>query len=132
LISPERQIPLQNQTDEFFNEKHENDFKKIRNHIIEAKLYLDPLLSMDTVASEMGMSKSYFSKLINSYSNYNFSDFVNSLRVAQAKKFLSDGEFSQYTIVAIGLECGFNSKSTFYSAFKKFTSETPTTYRAQF
>jgi AraC-like DNA-binding protein len=68
----------------------------------------------------------------NSYSSYNFSDFINSLRVEQAKKFLSDNEFSQYTIVAIGLECGFNSKSTFYSAFKNFTSETPTTYRAQF
>lgn len=132
LISPENQIPLEKQTDDFFNEKHQNDFNKIRNHIIQEKLYLDPLLSMESVASELGMSKSYFSKLINSYSNFNFSDFINSLRVEQAKKFLSDDEFSQYTIVAIGLECGFNSKSTFYSAFKKFTSETPTTYRAQF
>jgi AraC-like DNA-binding protein len=132
LISPENQFPLGKQTDDFFNEKHQNDFNKIRNHIIEEKLYLDPLLGMESVASDLGMSKSYFSKLVNSYSSYNFSDFINSLRVEQAKKFLSDNEFSQYTIVAIGLECGFNSKSTFYSAFKKFTSETPTTYRAQF
>jgi AraC-like DNA-binding protein len=78
------------------------------------------------------MTKSYFSKLVKSHSSYKFSDFINSVRVEQAKKLLSDNEFSQYTIVAIGLECGFNSKSTFYSAFKKFTSETPTTYRAQF
>lgn len=132
LINPDKNLDYENQTDDFFNEKHQNDFNKIHNHIIDQKLYLDPLLSMDTVASELSMSKSYFSKLINSYSKYNFSDFVNSLRVEQAKKFLSDDEFSQYTIVAIGLECGFNSKSTFYSAFKKFTSETPTTYRAQF
>ncbi|MGM5469574.1 helix-turn-helix domain-containing protein [Flavobacteriaceae bacterium LMO-SS05] len=132
LITPENQLNLEKQSGDFFNEKHQNDFKKIKNHIIESKLYLDPLLSMEFVASELGMSKSYFSKLINSYSSYNFSDFINSLRVEQAKKFLSDDEFSQYTIVAIGLECGFNSKSTFYSAFKKFTSETPTTYREQF
>ena len=132
LISSPSNIYSANKDDDFFNEKHENDFLKIRNHIIEEKLYLDPLLSMETTANDLGMSKSYFSKLINSYSNYNFSDFVNSLRVEQAKKFLSDDEFSQYTIVAIGLECGFNSKSTFYSAFKKFTSETPTSYRAQF
>lgn len=132
LITSENQLNIEKETDDFFNVKHENDFKKIRNHIIETKLYLDPLLSMETTANELGMSKSYFSKLINSYSNYNFSDFINSLRVEQAKKFLSDNEFSQYTIVAIGLECGFNSKSTFYSAFKKFTSETPTTYRTQF
>ena len=132
LISTPSNIYSTNKDDDFFNEKHENDFLKIRNYIIEEKLYLDPLLSMETTANELGMSKSYFSKLINSYSNYNFSDFINSLRVEQAKKFLSDDEFSQYTIVAIGLECGFNSKSTFYSAFKKFTSETPTSYRVQF
>ncbi|MBD0832461.1 helix-turn-helix domain-containing protein [Aestuariibaculum sediminum] len=118
--------------DDFFNAKHQSDFNKIKAHIIKGKLYLDPLLSMEGLATELGMSKSYFSKLINSYSEYNFSDFINSLRVKQAKKFLSDSDFSQYTIVAIGLECGFNSKSTFYSAFKKFTSVTPTVYREKF
>jgi len=118
--------------DEFFNDKHQKDFDKIKNHIIQNKLYLDPLLSMEVIADELRMSKSYISKLINSYSDHNFSDFVNSLRVEQAKKFLSNDEFSNYTIVAIGLECGFNSKSTFYSAFKKFTTKTPTDYRESF
>ncbi|UKM66242.1 helix-turn-helix transcriptional regulator [Flavobacteriaceae bacterium GSB9] len=118
-------------SDDFFNEKHQADFEKIKNYIVKQKLYLNPLLSMESTALELGMSKSYFSKLINSYSDYNFSDFINSLRVKQAKKFLSDDEFSEYTIVAIGLECGFNSKSTFYSAFKKFTSKTPSAYRSQ-
>ena len=120
------------QDEDFFNEKHQKDFDKVKNHIIENKLYLDPLLSMDVLADELRMSKSYMSKLINSYSDYNFSDFVNLLRVEQAKKFLSNDEFSNYTIVAIGLECGFNSKSTFYSAFKKFTSESPSTFREQY
>jgi AraC-like DNA-binding protein len=129
LISAPPNVHSENQKDDFFNEKHQKDFDKTKNHIINNKLYLDPLLSMEVIADELGMSKSYISKLINSYSNYNFSDFVNSLRVELAKKFLSDNEFSQYTIVAIGLECGFNSKSTFYSAFKKFTSESPTTFR---
>jgi AraC-like DNA-binding protein len=132
LISAPLNVHSDNQKDNFFNEKHQNDFDKTKNHIINNKLYLDPLLSMEVIADELGMSKSYISKLINSYSNYNFSDFVNSLRVEQAKKFLSDNEFSQYTIVAIGLECGFNSKSTFYSAFKKFTSESPSTFRDQY
>lgn len=132
LISVPSNVRSENQKDDFFNEKHQKDFDKTKNHIINNKLYLDPLLSMEVIADELGMSKSYISKLINSYSNYNFSDFVNSLRVEQAKKFLSDNEFSQYTIVAIGLECGFNSKSTFYSAFKKFTSESPSTFRDQY
>ena len=122
-----------NQKDyDFHNEKHELEFNKIKSHIIQNKLYLDPLLSLDSIATDLGMSKSYFSKLINFYSDYNFSDFINSLRVEQAKEFLSNDEFSEYTIVAIGLECGFNSKSTFYSAFKKFTDITPTLFRDQF
>jgi AraC-like DNA-binding protein len=132
LIASNQIIDISKNFDTFHNEKHEKDFEKIRDHIVQNKLYLDPLLSLEALASEFGMSKSYFSKLINSYSDYNFSDFINSLRVEQAKKFLSNDEFSEYTIVAIGLECGFNSKSTFYSAFKKFTSQTPTTFRGQF
>lgn len=111
------------------NKKHIKEYEVIEKYIIESKYYLDPLLSMEKLSYELGMSKSHFSKLINSYSNYNFSDFINSLRVEQAKEILSNDEFASYTMVAIGLECGFNSKSTFYSAFKKFTSETPSSYR---
>lgn len=132
LISSPSSVDSPKQEDDFFNEKHQKDFENIKGHIIKNKLYLDPLLSMEVIADELRMSKSYISKLINSYSNNNFSDFVNLLRVEQAKKFLCNDEFSNYTIVAIGLECGFNSKSTFYSAFKKFTSETPSTFRAHY
>ena len=132
LIGTNDLIEYSNNEDGFLNDKHQKDFEKIKVHIIKDKLYLDPLLSMETLAAELGMSKSYFSKLINSYSDNNFPDFINSLRVEQAKKFLSNKEFSEYTIVAIGLECGFNSKSTFYSAFKKFTSETPSTFRGKY
>ena len=128
ISSKESRISLK-QNDDFYNEKHEKDFNQIKNHIINNKLYLDPLLSEEWLTSELRMSKSYFSKLINSYSDCNFSDFINSLRIEQAKKFLSNDDFSQYTNVSIGLECGFNSKSTFYSAFKKFTSQTPTEFK---
>jgi AraC-like DNA-binding protein len=129
LISTVDERSKETADQDFFNPKHEKDFNRIKNHIIENKLYLDPLLSAESITMDMGISKSYLSKLINSYSNYNFSDFINSLRIEQAKKFLSDSEFSQYTNVSIGLECGFNSKSTFYSAFKKFTSQTPTDFK---
>jgi AraC-like DNA-binding protein len=126
LISSEVE---QHNSSQGYNEKHQNEFESIKEFIIKNKLYLDPLLGMETITSRLGISKSHLSKLINTYSNHNFSDFINSLRVKQAKKFLSNKEFSDYTIVAIGLECGFNSKSTFYSAFKKFTSQTPSEYR---
>lgn len=112
--------------------KHEKDLKKINQYITTEQRFLDAGLTMNALAQELHMSASHLSKIINTYSDYNFSDYINSFRVEQAKKLLSDIDFEDYTIVAIGLECGFNSKSTFYSAFKKMTSLTPTQYRDQF
>ncbi|WP_407920992.1 helix-turn-helix domain-containing protein [Flavobacterium cellulosilyticum] len=62
---------------------------------------------------------------------YNFLDYINLLRVEKVKKYLIKSDYSSYTIVAIGLECGFNSKSTFYTAFKKFTNVTPSEFKEQ-
>ncbi|PTX42983.1 AraC-like DNA-binding protein [Christiangramia gaetbulicola] len=109
--------------------KHQADFEKIDRYLIEKQRFLDPNLGLEDLAEEMEMSSTHLSKIINNQSEYNFSDYINSLRIEQAKKLLKDKEFCKYTIVAIGLECGFNSRSTFYSAFKKFTSQTPSKYR---
>ena len=109
-------------------DKHRQEFDRIHSHVLEQQKYLEPDLSMNTLASELDMSVSHLSKLVNSHSSYNFSDYINSLRVEQSKKLLADPAFKDYTIVAIGLECGFNSRSTFYSAFRKFTSKTPTQF----
>ena len=114
---------------DFVNEKHQKEFEDINSYKISNQLYTDPYLSMESLAEKQNISVSHLSKLINSFSNYNFSDYINSLRIEQAKKLLEDDTFDQYTIVAIGLESGFNSKSTFYTAFKKFTSQTPSEYR---
>lgn len=113
------------------SQKHLDDFHKIDDYIISQQRFLDARVSMEVLCEELEMSTSHFSKVINTISGNNFSDYINSYRVDQAKQLLSDKEFENYTIVAIGLECGFNSKSTFYSAFKKFTSQTPTEFRAQ-
>ncbi len=106
-------------------------FSKVKNHIQKEQRYLDPYFSLEKLAEELDMSVSGLSKIINTNSNTNFSDFVNAFRVAQVKELLASNEFSEYTIAAIGLECGFNSKSTFYSAFKKNTGITPVQYKSQ-
>lgn len=111
------------------NSKHQKDFERIGAYIIENQRFLDPNLGLEELAGELDMSATHLSKIINTYSDYNFSDYINSLRIQQAKKLLNDNNFCRYTIVSIGLECGFNSKSTFYTAFKKFTSQTPSEFR---
>lgn len=113
------------------DEKYLEEFEKINTYIIERQRYLDPNLGQEDLADELDMSTSQLSKIINTYSGFNFSDYINSLRIQQAKKFLNDDSYSKYTIVSIGLECGFNSKSTFYASFKKFTDLTPSQFREQ-
>jgi len=49
-----------------------------------------------------------------------------------AKELLIHEEYKNYTITSIGLESGFNSKSTFYATFKKHTGFTPAAYQKSF
>lgn len=111
--------------------KKQEEFQEIHKDIILHQKYFDPLLSLDKLSEELNISTGKLSSLINQYSGKNFSDYINSLRVEDAKKLLANPDFETYTIVSIGLECGFNSKSTFYTAFKKFTGQTPTAYRKE-
>jgi len=97
--------------------------------IKEEKNYLDCNLSLELTAEKLDISKSHLSRIINSELGKNFSDYVNELRVEEAKNYISNPEFSNYTLVAIGLEAGFNSKSAFNSTFKKFTGITPSEYK---
>lgn len=111
------------------NHSNDNKFKPVKDYIVKNKRYIDPNFSLEKLAAEMNISTSKLSHLINQESGYNFSDYINYLRVEKAKKYLTNPNYSAYTNVAIGLECGFNSKSTFYTAFKKFTSQTPSKYK---
>ena len=107
----------------------ESKFQSIKTYIEKNKRFRDPTFSLEKLASEMDISTSKLSHVINQESGYNFSDYINFLRVEKARKYLMKSNYSNYTIVAIGLECGFNSKSAFYAAFKKFTSVTPSEFR---
>jgi AraC-like DNA-binding protein len=104
-------------------------FFQINQHIENKKRFLEPLYSLENLSDETEISMNKLSQLINKKTGYNFSDYINQFRVEKAKKYLTSKKYSEYTIVAIGLECGFNSKSAFYNAFKKFTNKTPTEYK---
>lgn len=104
-------------------------FEKIENEIIVSKLYMNPNLSLTDVANAFDISSGYLSQLMGRYSDNGFNDMINKLRVQEAKKMLLDKEFDKYTNVSIGLEAGFNSKSSFFAAFKKHTGLTPSQYR---
>ena len=111
------------------SEKGKEQFDRVNEFVLGQNLYLDPYLSLNSLAAKSDLSSGYLSSLINTYSATNFSDYINEFRVEHAKKLMDDPEFKGYTVVSMGLESGFNSKSTFYKAFKKFTDMTPVEFK---
>lgn len=94
--------------------------------------YLQPDLTIKSLAHDINTNSKYLSYLINQEFNCNFSTYVNSYRVKEAKKLLSDAENDIYTIESIAKMTGFKSKSTFNAVFKKETMLTPTQFKQQF
>jgi len=91
------------------------------------ELYLNPNLTLTDVAKELNVSQHSLSQFLNNNFGKSFSLFINELRVEKAKELLIHS--NPYTIEAIGYESGFNSKSTFYTTFKKNTGQTPSEYQ---
>lgn len=122
---------LQNKNNATFKsaKQSNNRFDEIDSKIKEDKLYTNPYLSLENLAKIFNLSEGYISQLINNHTNTNFSTYINNLRVEEAKAILDNNDFSNYTITAVGFEAGFNSKSAFYSAFKKQTGSSPLDYK---
>lgn len=93
------------------------------------RVFLDPDLTLGKVADAIGIPAGYLSKLINEEHGKNFADYINYYRVEEVKRRLKDQQYDTLSIFGIALETGFNSKSSFNSAFKKVTGMTPSDYK---
>lgn len=94
----------------------------------EEKIYHKSNLSLSDLAKELEISNNNLSWLINNSYKTNFYEFVNSYRVLEFIERIKKGDIKKHTITAIALDVGFNSKSTFYKAFKLITNTTPKNY----
>ncbi len=102
----------------------------ITNLMEREKLYQETELTLQDIAERIGIPSYQVSQVINSHMGKNFYELVNGYRVEEAKRLLRHPDNSNYTILSIGFEAGFNSKTTFNTVFKKFTGKTPTEYRS--
>ena len=101
-------------------------------HVMESeKPFLNNDLTLQKLSDLLSISQHHLSQIINEKMNQNFFDFINSYRIEEAKKLLLDKKGELLTILAIAEEVGFNSKSAFNIAFKKYTSMTPTQFKKQ-
>jgi AraC-like DNA-binding protein len=107
-----------------------NDYlKKLRALMENEKIFLQNDLKLGDVAERMNLPAYYVSQVINEKLGKTFYDFINEYRVEEVKRRFADEKYDHMTILAAGFDSGFNSKTAFYSAFKKNTGMTPTEFK---
>lgn len=122
----------------FFNEKEKYKNKEIDKEtlnlidqklsvIVEKELFLNPNFSLEEAAKELKLTKHILSQYVNEVLGKSFSSLIKEYRIDKAKKLLETE--TSYTIENLGYDSGFNSKSAFFTAFKKTTGLTPAEYQ---
>jgi len=104
-------------------------FQKLELLCKDQHIYTDSTLNREKVAEKLGISAGYVSQIVNTITGDNFAHYINQYRVEAVKEMISDPEYDNYTLLTMGLESGFTSKTTFYNAFKKVTGQTPNEYK---
>ncbi|MEE9361290.1 MAG: helix-turn-helix transcriptional regulator [Cellulophaga sp.] len=107
----------------------EETFKNIESFIVGENAFIKPNLTIVDVAEKVGRHPKYVSGIINSTCNQNFNSYVNKFRIEKAKGLLKNVSANNLSIEGIANEVGFQSKSSFYEAFKKQTGTTPLQYK---
>lgn len=110
------------------NKKESSELQQLKSIMDSEKPYLDPLLSISKLSKVCHIPQYKISKILNSQLNQSFYDFVNSYRIEDVKTRLAQGEASNYSILGVAQEAGFNSKASFNRIFKKMVGQTPSEY----
>ncbi len=110
----------------------ENFLKSLECYMRSEKPFLDPDLTIVSISEKLDIPKHYLTEIINRTLNKNFYTYVNEFRINEAKKKISDKNYSEHSIIRIAYDSGFNSKSTFNKIFKQVTSLTPSEYRQRY
>lgn len=92
----------------------------------DTQLYLDANLSLAKLSKQVGGAPNLVSQTLNTELGSTFFDYVARWRIEASKPLVIAGEAS---VLTIAMDVGFNSKSTFYKAFRKQTGMTPSAYR---
>jgi AraC-like DNA-binding protein len=104
---------------------------RLRELMEHEKLYRQSGLTLKDLADALSVSAHQLSQVLNQHLNTNFYDFVNGYRVEEVKAELYNPHKKHLTILALALDAGFDSKTTFNAVFKKHTGLTPSAYKKQ-
>ena len=95
----------------------------------DEKLFLFSDLSLNAVALQIHIPRQHISEVLNKNLNTSFFDYVNKYRIEESKRKIKEDSLNKYTLIALGIESGFNSKASFYRNFRKYENMTPLEYK---
>ncbi len=126
-------FPLNNETESKkkngLSEKEINEVQNLVNDFFEkTKGHRRPELSLSILANEINTTTNKLSWVLNNSYKKTFYELVNEYRVDDFLQRINENKHKEFTLISIAFEVGFNSKSTFYKAFKEITNFTPTAY----
>jgi len=102
------------------------DLKKLMD---EKELFLNEELSLKDLAGEVSITTHQLSQLLNERLSTSFNNYVNQYRIEYSKRLLI--EEPGRSVISIAYAVGFNTKSTFYNAFSRFTGKSPQDFRKE-
>jgi AraC-like DNA-binding protein len=124
----EEELPEKYKKSSLTSNKKKEIKSLVLNYFSEGKPYLNAELNMDLLSKQLNVPKHQLSEVLSTELGKNFFQFVNSYRVEAVKEQLADTR-NPFSIEAIGYECGFSSKSSFFTVFKRLTGQTPLQYK---
>ena len=105
--------------------------RNIEAYMKDEKPYLDPEFSISTISHRLKVPQHHVHYCFSNIFQTGFPAYRNRLRVAYAKKLLTEGKGLDLTLDGIGRQSGFSSKPIFYAAFRKETGQTPGDYQTE-
>jgi YesN/AraC family two-component response regulator len=103
--------------------------QKLEALMTTEKTYIDRELNLNKLSEIIGISSHQLSQCINRIYDKNFYDYINFHRVNEAKQLMQNSQYENFKIEVIGEKAGFNSRTTFFSVFKKITGESPSAFK---
>lgn len=105
-------------------------FDRLETLMKDERLYAEKNLTIEDVASRLGTNRSYLSKAVNTYAGASFNSYLNSIRIKESIKMLSDPE-NDAPIKQIADAVGYSNITSFYNNFTKETGVPPSRFRAE-
>lgn len=112
-------------------ERSDRLYLEVLQHLLTGHRYRDPHYTATRLAADLQTNTRYISAAVANSTGDNFNALVNSLRVRDACRMLSQARFDRYTVEEVGLMAGFSSRQAFYLAFSRRYQVTPLAYRRQ-